>query len=203
MGSELSLKEAAETLGISLSTARRWIKLGRLRATLREGSYGPEYVVTQEELKRVRQERPVHLTVIAPESKDQQGITVSREWLSQAMRQALMEVLAGTIDQTTRGMNDTLTAIVKSTEATLVKQWIGVEQGLRQELEKLQAELATTQRLLKKQEKKRRLAEAEYERLWEEQGKQLAEEIPTEQSAAGDGVPAAPEPQNATAQVIR
>ncbi|MBC7076935.1 MAG: helix-turn-helix domain-containing protein [Synergistales bacterium] len=37
---ELSLKEATEALGISLSTARRWVKTGRLRAVIREGPTG-------------------------------------------------------------------------------------------------------------------------------------------------------------------
>lgn len=105
---ELSLKEAAAALGISLTTARRWIKTGRLRAAVREGPYGPEYIVTPEELERARQENPAPITVILPDPKDQQGVTVPREWLAQAMRGALEEALASTLAQMTRGMEDTL-----------------------------------------------------------------------------------------------
>ena len=116
---ELSLKEAAEALGISLTTARRWVRTGRLRATIREGPHGPEYMVTQEELERAKQENPAPVTVILPDPKDQQGVTVPREWLAQAMRQALEEALANTLAQMTKGMEDTLATLVKGVEETL------------------------------------------------------------------------------------
>jgi len=100
---ELSLKEAAEALGISLSTARRWIKTGRLRAVIREGPYGPEYAVTQEELERARRENPAPVTVVALQPIDQQRVTVPKEWLAQAMRQALEGALSNTLAQTSKG----------------------------------------------------------------------------------------------------
>ncbi len=174
---ELSLKEAAEALGISLTTARRWVKTGRLRATIREGPYGPEYVVTQEEVARARRKNPTPVTVVVPEPKEEQGITVPREWLAQAMRQALEEALANTLIQMTRGMEDTLATLVKGVEETLSKQWTGVEQGLKRELEELRAELAATRKLLDKQEEERRKAEAERDRLLEERDRHLVEEM--------------------------
>lgn len=175
---ELSLKEAAAALGISLSTARRWIKTGRLRAAIREGPYGPEYIVTPEELERARQENPAPVTLILPpDPKDQQGITVPREWLAQAMRQALEEALANTLAQMTRDMEDTLATLVKGMEETLSKQWAGVEEGLKEELGELRQELAATRELLDKQEEDRRRAEAERDRLLEERDRRLVEEM--------------------------
>lgn len=163
---KLNLKEAAEALGISLSTARRWVKTGRLRAVMREGPYGPEYVITREELERARRENPVPVTVVSPQTANQQGVTVPREWLAQAMRQALEEALSNTLAQATRGL-----------EETLSRQWAGVEQGLRRELAELRTELAATRELLAKQEEERRLAEAERDRLLEERDRRLVEEM--------------------------
>lgn len=149
------MKEAAEALGISLSTARRWVKAGRLRAVIREGPYGPEYVVTREELERARRENPAPVTVVAPQPTEQQGVTVPREWLAQAMRQALEEALSNTVAQMTRG----------------------VEERLKEELTELRRELAATRELLDKQEEERRRAEAERDRLLEERDRRLVEEM--------------------------
>jgi excisionase family DNA binding protein len=41
----ITITEAAARLGISTKTARRWVKTGRLAATLEPGEHGPEYRV--------------------------------------------------------------------------------------------------------------------------------------------------------------
>lgn len=46
----ITLTEAATRLGISTKTARRWVKVGRLAATLEPGEHGPEYRVAVEAL---------------------------------------------------------------------------------------------------------------------------------------------------------
>lgn len=45
MGDWIPLKEAASRLGVSLTTARRWVKDGKLAAELRPGAYGDQYMV--------------------------------------------------------------------------------------------------------------------------------------------------------------
>jgi len=45
-----TLREAAERTGRSLTTLRRYIRAGRLRAEKLPGRYGPEYVVREEDL---------------------------------------------------------------------------------------------------------------------------------------------------------
>jgi len=49
--SEITLKEAAERLGVSLTTARRMVKDGRLKAELREGPRGQAYYVEEEQIR--------------------------------------------------------------------------------------------------------------------------------------------------------
>jgi excisionase family DNA binding protein len=67
-----TLPEAAERLGISVSTARRWIREGKLSARKEPGPYGLEYripadqITTAQEIKEVIQvEHPVDLAHVA------------------------------------------------------------------------------------------------------------------------------------------
>src|SRR5438094_939316 len=46
----LSLSEAAERLGVSIHTARRWARDGKLRAEQHKGAHGTEYRVRADEL---------------------------------------------------------------------------------------------------------------------------------------------------------
>ncbi|RDV80419.1 helix-turn-helix domain-containing protein [Ammonifex thiophilus] len=174
---ELSLKEAAEVLGISLSTARRWVKTGRLNATLREGPYGPEYVIPWEEIERIKAGRPNPPPATPTIVEEDPGVVVPREWLVGVVRQALEQALSNTVNQVARGMEETLTTLIRGVEETLSNHWSEIEQGLRRELEGLRAELATTRELLLRQEEEKRSLEERYARLLEERDKQLMEEM--------------------------
>lgn len=46
----MTLREAAERTSRSITTLRRYIRSGKLQAELRDGRYGPEYFVGEEEL---------------------------------------------------------------------------------------------------------------------------------------------------------
>src|SRR5262245_36346469 len=46
----MTLREAAERTDRSVTTLRRYIRSGRLRAEMREGRYGPEYFVSAQDL---------------------------------------------------------------------------------------------------------------------------------------------------------
>lgn len=46
----MTLREAAERTDRSITTLRRYIRSGRLRAEMREGRYGPEYFVSPDDL---------------------------------------------------------------------------------------------------------------------------------------------------------
>lgn len=47
----MTLRHAAARTGLSATTLRRYIKAGRLKARLSPGRYGPEYVVTDDDLR--------------------------------------------------------------------------------------------------------------------------------------------------------
>jgi excisionase family DNA binding protein len=49
----MTLREAAERAGLSVTTLRRYIRSGRLRAEKLAGRFGPEYFVSEEELLAV------------------------------------------------------------------------------------------------------------------------------------------------------
>jgi len=46
----MTLREAAERAGLSITTLRRYIRAGRLAADKRDGRFGPEYTVSDEDL---------------------------------------------------------------------------------------------------------------------------------------------------------
>lgn len=50
----MDLKEAARKLGISETTARRWIKTGRLEARVVDGPYGPQYEIDEEAVEAAK-----------------------------------------------------------------------------------------------------------------------------------------------------
>lgn len=51
----LTLAQAAQRLGHSEKTLRRWIKSGRLAATLEPGPYGPQYWVSTQAVEAAQQ----------------------------------------------------------------------------------------------------------------------------------------------------
>ncbi len=48
-----TIKEAAEISGISTTTIRRYIKSGKINASLEKGRYGPEYRISKESLSAI------------------------------------------------------------------------------------------------------------------------------------------------------
>ena len=54
-----TLERAAEYLGVSSRTLRRWIKSGKLHARLEPGPYGRQYVVPESSLRSVQLVRDV------------------------------------------------------------------------------------------------------------------------------------------------
>ena len=54
-GNRLTLSEAAQLLGVSEKTTRRWIKSGKLAADLEEGPYGLQYWVSTQVVQAAQQ----------------------------------------------------------------------------------------------------------------------------------------------------
>lgn len=51
---DLTLREAAEELGVSPRTIRRWIGMGKLPAELQPSRYGPQYAIAWEHIDAAR-----------------------------------------------------------------------------------------------------------------------------------------------------
>jgi MerR family transcriptional regulator, copper efflux regulator len=65
----LSLAQAAARLGHSEKTLRRWIKNGRLPATLEPGPYGPQYWVSTQAVQAAQQVLEVVAVERAPDAE--------------------------------------------------------------------------------------------------------------------------------------
>lgn len=117
----LTLTEAADLLGISSWTARRWAREGRLQAEVRSGPYGPQYYVPAvhvEAILRARQEP------LPAEFRD--GATDGSQSDVEPVNEAADDALAALRDEFRR--------FVQEQEA----RWQAVSQelaGLRRELE--------------------------------------------------------------------
>jgi excisionase family DNA binding protein len=93
----LTLSQAAEQLGISARTCRRWIREGKLQAELAQGPYGPQYTIAADQINTVQQIKDV--------------VTVHRE----ADLPSVVRIIAETMDSRLVGMTeciDTLRAEV-------------------------------------------------------------------------------------------
>ena len=64
----MTLREAAEQTSRSITTLRRYIRSGRLRAEKQDGRFGPEYFVSQQDLGRAG---------LSPESPEHRGAALA------------------------------------------------------------------------------------------------------------------------------
>ena len=85
----MDIREAASRLDLSPTTIRRWIKSGRLEATLIDGPYGEQYEITEEALQRAKEQENVPIVISNVSQATQQelqraieqviGDTIARE----------------------------------------------------------------------------------------------------------------------------
>ncbi len=85
----VNIREAASRLDLSPTTIRRWIKSGRLEATLVDGAYGEQYEITEEALERAKEQENVPIVISNVSQATQQelqraieqviGDTIARE----------------------------------------------------------------------------------------------------------------------------
>lgn len=84
----MDLKEAARKLGISETTARRWIRTGRLQARVIDGPYGPQYDIDPEALEAARNFDKMPVTVMGS------GGVLPQEALIKAVQAAAKEAVS-------------------------------------------------------------------------------------------------------------
>lgn len=85
----MDIREAASRLDLSPTTIRRWIKSGRLEATLIDGPYGEQYEITEEALQKAKEQENVPIVISNVSQATQQelqraieqviGDTIARE----------------------------------------------------------------------------------------------------------------------------
>lgn len=59
----MNIREAAGRLDLSPTTIRRWIKSGRLEATLIKGAYGEQYEISEDALERAKEQENTPIVI--------------------------------------------------------------------------------------------------------------------------------------------
>lgn len=124
MADWLTLQEAAQQLGISPRTARRWVKEGRLEAEMRPGPYGEQYFIAPEQIKTAQRITDV--------------VSVDR----QVDMVALAKVLSSYLEEREDALAEAL-ATLRTEYAQTVQHHKQQTQALQKEMEELRQELAT------------------------------------------------------------
>jgi excisionase family DNA binding protein len=126
MADWLTLPEAAARLDISVSTARRWIREGKLTASKEPGPYGPEYripvdqITTAQEIKEVVQvEHPVdlaHIAVVLDEHLRGREAEIAGKL--DLLRQELIETLRTEVREASQRQHDQVAQLQAELAAT-------------------------------------------------------------------------------------
>ncbi len=105
VGVAINLREAATELQISTNTARRWIKSGKLKATLIEGVYGQEYKIEETELARIKEESQQRTTIVHT-INNSPNIEVPASWLLKQLEESITNVVRGQIEHELNNMRE-------------------------------------------------------------------------------------------------
>ncbi len=84
----MTLREAAEETSRSITTLRRYIRGGRLRAEMRTGRYGPEYFVSPGDLADAGLPTP-EVADAEPEDREETSLAVSSQALALAINETV------------------------------------------------------------------------------------------------------------------
>src|SRR5579875_3149004 len=87
----MDIKQAADRLGVSTATIRNWIRTGKLKATLETQNARVKYVIDDDELLKLRGEEWQDTSSSMPSAVPEQGISLPREWVIEAIKQAVKE----------------------------------------------------------------------------------------------------------------
>ena len=112
-GATIPLAEAARQLGISVKTARRWIKAGRLPAVLADGAYGQEYRIPRTAITTTRQVVDV---VKVERLNDPDALALAIVHALGQAQQPLLERIAG-LEEEVRALRQDLAERIKLIEA--------------------------------------------------------------------------------------
>ncbi len=161
----LTLPDAAQQLGISPRTIRRWIKEGKVRAELRPGPYGQQYYVpatqihtAQEVHDVVRVDRQIELADLA---RALDGYLSERE----SALVAALETLHVTVSQAAQRQEERETALRQEFSAALATA------------REAQAAQVEAMRVGAEQERQRASVAEQERATWQERARDLAAEV--------------------------
>ena len=111
----MNLKEAAEKLNISETTARRWVKVGRLEAHKENGAYGLEYIVSPEAIDK---SKAMNRTPVIIQSNEQ-TVTVEemQRMINNAIEKGIYDRMGALIEEGNKSITDEVQALKTSIEA--------------------------------------------------------------------------------------
>ena len=141
----MNIKEAARRLNISESTARRWIKTGRLQADLVDGAYGPQYEISEESIQRAKDFQNVPIVI--------NNSMVTMEDIEKAIFKALNRGLVMQMDRIDKGYSN-ISDTIKRVEQSIHQEVEGLKIELEQTKKELEEERENQRRLLLERDKK-------------------------------------------------
>ncbi len=105
----MTLKEAAERLNIAESTARRWVKSGRLAGVMSMGAYGPEYTITDDALDRARASTKTPVII----RSEEQTVTVEQMQglVEKAMQKSMGAIVRATVEDASQPLADEIASL--------------------------------------------------------------------------------------------
>lgn len=147
----MDIKEASTRLNISETTVRRWIKSGRLQATMIEGPYGPQYDIPEEALDRARRMENVPVLI-----HDGNPI-ITQEDITKAIQAAISENVALEMAKVEEGILQEIDSLKSELESTRKALAIGLEERDKKLIEVMRATLERQKEEYEQRERERSL----------------------------------------------
>lgn len=111
----VNIREAASRLDLSPTTIRRWIKSGRLEATLIDGAYGEQYEITEEALQRAKEQENVPIVI-------QNTSQATERELQRAIEKVVGDTIANELETIRQELEDTRRALAEEREKDRARQ---------------------------------------------------------------------------------
>lgn len=141
----MNLKEAAEKLNISETTARRWVKVGRLEAHKENGAYGLEYIVSPAAIDKAK---AMNRTPVIIQSNEP-TVTVEdmQRMINNAIQQGIVNHMQSLIEEGNQTITDEVQALKTDLQAIRIELAAERDKDRRQ-IEERDKRLMETLRLM-------------------------------------------------------
>lgn len=116
----MDINEAADILKVSVTTIRRWIRSGRLKAELEDGPYGPQYEITPEALEKAKAYQPKTIII-------QNTNQATQLELQTAVERAIGDSIAKEMAKAEQGIKQELDSLKSELEAVKAELAAGID----------------------------------------------------------------------------